>query len=334
MNELYPEIEPFNDFLLDVDCLHRLYVEQCGNVNGQPVIFIHGGPGAGCSVKDRRFFDPEKYHIILFDQRGCGRSHPHGSLADNTTSQLVADLEQIRNHLHLDKWHVFGGSWGSTLALVYAQTHAEQVCSLVLRGIFLGRPQDTDWTFSGGGGSRIFADYWQEYLATLPTAMLSQNNHVKVAYDIMTGNDKNAAEKVAQAWAKWEMRCCTLEPNDEFVRAATSDDSCWTLARHEAHYMVNNCFLTDNQILNNCDKIADIPTVIVHGRYDIVCPFDNAWLLHQQLPNSQLVISKTAGHASAEPETRHHLLNATKAMLQLSALIIRPQLCSSSIKWR
>jgi proline iminopeptidase len=315
MNQLYPEISPFKHFLLDVGQQHQLYVEQCGNPNGQPVLFIHGGPGAGCSTNDRRFFDPEKYHIILFDQRGCGRSLPFGSLADNETPILVDDIEKIRQNLNLTSWHVFGGSWGSTLALVYAQTHPASVLSLVLRGIFLGRPEDTQWTFASGGGTRIFADYWQEYTDALPDG--ENQTNVKAAYDIMIGEDKVAAERVAQAWAKWEIRCCTLEPNEAFVAALTGDDNCWTLARHEAHYMVHDCFLTDNQILANCVSIQNIPMIIVHGRYDIVCPFDNAWLLHQQLPKSELVISKTAGHASIEPETKHHLINATDKMLKL-----------------
>jgi len=321
MNEFYPEIVPFNHFLLAVDDEHQLYVEQCGNPQGQPVLFIHGGPGGGCSTNDRRFFDPEKYHIILFDQRGCGRSLPHGSLNNNNTALLVADIEAIKAHLNISQWHVFGGSWGSTLALVYAQTYSRSIKSLVLRGIFLGRPEDTQWAFSHGGGTRIFADYWQEYVdavfAAKPEAESEKQDIVRTAYEIMTGDDRVAAQKVARAWSEWEIRCCTLEPNEEFVKAATSDDACWTLARHESHFMVNGCFLTDNQILNNCAKIKNIPTIIVHGRYDAVCPFDNAWLLHQQLPGSELIISKLAGHASAEPETKHHLINATNKMLAI-----------------
>ena len=319
MNEFYPEIAPFNHFLLPIDDEHQLYIEQCGNPLGQPVLFIHGGPGGGCSANDRRFFNPEKYHIILFDQRGCGRSVPHGSLNNNNTAALVADIEKIKGHLRVSQWHVFGGSWGSTLALVYAQTHPSSITSLVLRGIFLGRPEDTQWAFSHGGGTRIFADYWQEYVNAVSAEKpeTEKQDIVQAAYDIMIGDDKVAAEKVAQAWAKWEIRCCTLEPNDEFVEALTSGDSAWTLARHEAHYMAHGCFLTDNQILANSDKIKDIPTTLVHGRYDMVCPFDNAWLLHQQLPKSTLVVSKTAGHASIEPETMHHLVAAADAMLVL-----------------
>ena len=316
MNELFPEIEPFKTELLDVGDGHQLYVEQCGNSSGQPVVFIHGGPGAGCSHTDRRFFDPHHYHIILFDQRGCGRSLPFGSLEDNTTEHLVADIERIRQHLNIDMFHVFGGSWGSTLALVYAQTHPKHVKSLVLRGIFLAREQDNRWTFDGGGGTRIFADYWEEYLNALPES--SEKGNISYAYKLMTGEDRELALKVAKAWARWELSCCTLEPNEDFLKEATTDDKCWTISRHEAHFLHHGCFLKDNQILNNTHFIMHIPIVIVHGRYDIVCPFDNAWLLHKALPQSKLVISKTAGHASIEPETSHHLVNATNAMLEVN----------------
>jgi proline iminopeptidase len=316
MNEFYPEIEPYHHQLLEVGNGHQLYVEQCGNPDGQPVLFVHGGPGGGCSTDDRRFFDPESYRIILFDQRGCGRSLPHGSLENNETSHLVADMEVIREHLDIHTWHVFGGSWGSTLGLVYAQNHPTSVKSLVMRGIFLARPEDSLWTFTGGGGAaRIFPDYWQEYIDALPGG--ESQSSIKDAYKVMIGDDKKAAMQVAKAWAMWEIRCCTLQPDADFLSHYSDDESSWTLARHEAHYMANDCFLADNEILANCDKIADIPMIIVHGRYDIVCAFDNAWLLHKQLPESKLVISETAGHASIETETKRHLLAATQQMLAL-----------------
>ena len=315
MNDFYPEIEPYQHFLLDVGDGHQLYVEQCGNPQGQSVIFIHGGPGGGCSTNDRRFFDPALYNIILFDQRGCGRSLPHGSLDNNTTADLVADIERIRQHFAIESWHVFGGSWGSTLSLVYAQQHPTAVKTLVLRGIFLGREQDTNWTFSGGGAKRIYPDYWHDYISSFPEG--EAQSSVAGAYKLMTGQDKKLAEKIARAWATWEIRCCTLLPDDDFVKAATTDEKCWSLARHEAHYMVNNCFLSDNQILNNCDKIKDIPTTIIHGRYDIVCPIDNAWTLLQQLPDAEFIISEQSGHASAEANTKSHLIDATRKMLTL-----------------
>jgi proline iminopeptidase len=313
LNQFYPEISPFNYFHLAVDDEHQIYVEQCGNPEGQPVLFIHGGPGGGCSANDRRFFDPEKYHIMLFDQRGCGRSLPHGSLKNNETSFLVSDIEKIRQYLAIEKWHVFGGSWGSTLSLVYAQSHPEQVTSLVLRGIFLGRDVDTDWTFSGGGASRIYPDFWQEYLSVLPEGTDAADT--QSIYEILIGEDKALAQRVANAWTKWEMRCCALMPDPNFVDS--TDESAWTHARHEAHYMVNDCFLSPNQILANTDKIKGIPMTIVHGRFDIVCAFDNAWLLHQALPKSRLIVSEAAGHKSSEPNTKHHLIAATQAMLSV-----------------
>jgi len=316
MNYFFPEISPFNHFILNVDEQHQVYVEQCGNPDGQSVIFIHGGPGGGCSTNDRRFFEPNKYHIILFDQRGCGRSLPHGCLDNNETQFLVADIEKIRQHLHIEQWHVFGGSWGSTLSLVYAQAHPDRVSSLVLRGIFLGREIDTNWTFSGGGATRIYPDFWHEYLSALPEG--ESQASVQAAYDILVGEDKALAQKIATAWSIWEIRCCTLVPDQAFVDAATNDQSAWTLARHEAHYMVNSCFLTPNEILANCDKIKHIPTIIVHGRFDIVCPFDNAWLLHQALPKSTLIVSESSGHASVEPNTKHHLIEATQQMLSVN----------------
>jgi proline iminopeptidase len=301
--------------MLNVDSTHSLYIEESGNPNGQAVMFLHGGPGGGCSANDRRFFDPLEYRIILFDQRGCGRSLPFGCLLDNTTDFLIQDIERRRTELSIDDWHVFGGSWGSTLSLVYAQAHPKSVNSLILRGIFLARDDDTNWAFAGGGASRLYPDYWHEYLQALPEGETLSTP--EIAYKILTADDKAAALKLAKAWAMWEIRCCTLIPDPEFVNAATDDESSWTLARHEAHYMVNQCFLSANQILDNCHKIADIPTLIVHGRYDIVCPFDNAWLLKQQLPNATLIVSEGAGHASMEPSTKHHLINATNSMLRV-----------------
>jgi len=316
MTKLYPEITPYNDFLLTVDNQHKLYVEECGNPNGEAVVFLHGGPGFGCSTNDRRFFDSKKYRIILFDQRGCGRSTPHGCLDNNDTKSIVADIEKIREKLDIQTWHVFGGSWGSTLALVYAQTHSIKVKSLVLRGIFLGRQKDIDWPFNAGGASQIFPDHWNEYLKALPNGIAESS--IEIAYDILIGEDKEAAMKLAKAWSIWEIKCCTLLPNQEYVDAASKDNAAWTLARHESHFMFNNLFLSENQILNNCDKIKDIPTTIVHGRYDIICAFDNAWTLHQHLPKSKLIISESAGHASIEPETVHHLVEATNKMVSLT----------------
>ncbi len=315
MKEFYPQIDPYDKQLLDVGDSHRLYIEQCGNPNGQPVAFIHGGPGGGSSTNDRRFFDPQRYRIILFDQRGCGRSLPHGNLENNNSQCLVADLNRVRMHLNIDRWHIFGGSWGATLALLYAQSHPQDVLSMVLRGIFLARPEDNDWTFNGGGARRIFPDYYADFLQALPPEV--HNDIIPGAYRLMLGEDKKAALAAAHAWSIWEIRCSTLRPNDAYVTANTDDQANWTLARHEAHFMANKCFLEANQILENCHKIVHIPCSIVHGRYDVVCPFDQAWLLHQELPLSKLIISETAGHASTEPETKAQLIAATDKMLLL-----------------
>ena len=315
MNDFYPEIENYNDFLLDVDHVHKLYVQECGNPKGQPVLFIHGGPGLGCSANDRRFFDPEKYRIVLFDQRGCGKSLPYASLENNESKFLISDIEQIREKLDIDTWHIFGGSWGSTLALLYAQAFPSRVKSLVLRGIFLAREEDTAWAFNKEGANRIYPDYWDTYLESLPTSC--EKSYVKRAYDVLLGEDKDQALKLAKAWSTWEIACCTLLPNKEFLEACTGDESAWTLARHETHYMYNKFFIKENEILENIHKIKDIPTAIIHGRYDVICPFDNAWLLHKNLNNSELFISNSSGHASIEEENRHNLIEASNKMLNL-----------------
>lgn len=315
MNDFYPEIENYNDFLLDVDHVHKLYVQECGNPKGQPVLFIHGGPGLGCSANDRRFFDPEKYRIVLFDQRGCGKSLPYASLENNESKFLISDIEQIREKLDIDTWHIFGGSWGSTLALLYAQAFPSKVKSLVLRGVFLAREEDTSWAFNKEGANRIYPDYWDKYLESLPKS--SEKSYVKRAYDVLIGEDKDQALKLAKAWSTWEIACCTLLPNKEFLEACTGDESAWTLARHETHYMYNKFFIKENEILENIHKIKDIPTAIIHGRYDVICPFDNAWLLHKNLNNSELFISNSSGHASIEEENRHNLIEASNKILNL-----------------
>lgn len=313
-DQFYPAISPYQTNYLQVDGLHSIYVEQCGNPNGVPILFVHGGPGGGCSNRDRQFFNPDYFRIILFDQRGCGRSTPHGELTDNTTGHLVDDIEAIRAFCGIDQWHLFGGSWGSTLSLVYAQTHPTKVLSLTLRGIWLARQQDIDWPFNGQGGNRVFPEMWQALVDTVDAA--PGTPIVDAAYAIMTSNDADHARKVAKAWAMWEISCCTLEPNAQYLAEATGDDEAWTLARHEAHFMVNRCFIAPNFILDNVDKLANIPVTIVHGRYDMVCPVDQAIALANALPHATLSISSNAGHASAEPKTRAALINATNAIMQ------------------
>ncbi len=297
MQTLYPEIKPYARHELAVAEPHVLYVDESGNANGLPVVFIHGGPGAGCDALSRRFFDPNLYRIVTFDQRGCGRSTPHASLDNNSTWDLVADLERIREHLGIDKWVLFGGSWGSTLALAYAQSHPERVHALLLRGIFLCRPQDFHW-FYQEGASRLFPDYWEDYLAPIPAE--ERGDLMQAFYKRLTGPDQIAQMHAAKAWSTWEGRTATLRPNPQVVERFSDAHRALSIARIECHYFVNNAFLDADQLLRDMPKIAHLPGLIVHGRYDLICPLDNAYALHQAWPNSELQIIRDAGHAASE----------------------------------
>lgn len=297
MQTLYPEIKPYARHELAVTEPHVLYVDESGYADGLPVVFIHGGPGAGCDALSRRFFDPNLYRIVTFDQRGCGRSTPHASLDNNTTWDLVADLERIREHLGIDKWVLFGGSWGSTLALAYAQTHPERVHALLLRGIFLCRPQDFQW-FYQEGASRLFPDYWEDYLAPIPAD--ERGDLMQAFYKRLTGQDQIAQMHAAKAWSTWEGRTATLRPNSQVVERFSDSHRALSIARIECHYFVNNAFLDADQLLRDMPKIAHLPGLIVHGRYDVICPLDNAYALHQAWPNSELQIIRDAGHAASE----------------------------------
>lgn len=314
MPTLYPPINPYVTHHFDVDAPHRLYVEECGNPNGIPVVFLHGGPGSGCEPYHRSFFDPERYRIVLFDQRGCGRSSPHAELEGNTTQALVSDMELIRNRLDIDKWVVFGGSWGSTLGLVYAETHPERVLGLILRGIFLCRPQEIHW-FYQEGASRLFPDYWQDYLKPIPEA--ERNMLVPAFYKRLTSDNEVERMAAAKAWSIWEGRCATLLPSKTVTDHFGDPFTALSLARIECHYFMNNSFLSDNQILNDADKLRDIPGIIVHGRYDVVCPIENAWQLQQRWPSSELQIIADSGHSASEPNTTAALVKATDAMARL-----------------
>lgn len=307
----YPDIKPYKTQMLAVDNTHELYIEESGNPDGLPVLFVHGGPGAGCSKQDRCFFDPEKYHIILFDQRGSGRSKPHASLTDNSTQHLVADIEKIREQLGIEQWVLFGGSWGSTLSLVYAETHTERVLGLILRGIFLCRPQDIHW-FYQHGASLVFPDYWEDFLHPIPAA--EQDNLLQAYYQRLTGSNELAKMACAKAWSLWEGHCATLRPNHDVVDTFSDPHLALSLARIEAHYFMHDAFLTDNQILANAGKLEGIPGIIVHGRYDMICPLDNAFALHQIWHDSELHIVRDAGHASREPSIIDALIRATRAM--------------------
>jgi len=311
MRGLYPEIEPTLQWSLAVEAPHELYIEECGNPDGIPVLFLHGGPGAGCVSYHRRFFDPAIYHIILFDQRGAGQSTPHAKLEGNTTQALISDIEAIREKLAIEQWLLFGGSWGSTLALVYAQAHPQRVFGLILRGIFLCRPQDIHW-FYQQGASRIFPEYWEQYLA--PVAEADRDDMVNAYYKLLTSDDEPTRLEAARAWSLWEGHTISLLPCKETEQTFASAKFALAMARIECHYFMNQCFLEDNQILNNVDKIADIPAIIVHGRYDVVCPVDQALALHAAWPQAELQVVANAGHAASEPAIIDALVSATRDM--------------------
>jgi proline iminopeptidase len=309
MRTLYPEIEAFDTGTLAVDDRHTLYYEQCGNPHGKPVVLLHGGPGAGCSAKMRRFHNPVKYRIVLFDQRGSGRSTPHADLIDNTTWDLVADIEQLRTRLGIDKWQVFGGSWGSTLALAYAQRHPQCVTELVLRGIFMLRRWELEW-FYQQGASRLFPEAWAHYISAIPES--ERDDMIGAFHRRLTSDDEATRLAAARAWSVWEGATSFLNADPDFVSGHEDAAFALAFARIENHYFVNGGFFeVEDQLLRDADKITDIPGVIVHGRYDVVCPIQNAWELHQAWPKSELMISPTSGHSAFEAENIDALVRAT-----------------------
>ncbi|GAB3104861.1 prolyl aminopeptidase [Aestuariicella hydrocarbonica] len=311
MHILYPDIKPFQTQMLPVSDGHVIYLEQSGNAEGIPVLFVHGGPGAGCHRQDRSFFDPERYRIILFDQRGCGRSEPHTSLEHNTTQTLIADMEAIRLHLGIERWVLFGGSWGSTLSLVYAQTYPRRVMGMILRGVFLCRADDIGW-FYQSGASRIFPDYWEDFVHPIPE---SEHGNLLAAYHKrLTGSNELAKMSCAKAWALWEAHCATLRPNLDVLEAFSDPHLALAMACIEAHYFMHAGFLEENQILNHAADLDGIPGIIVHGRYDMICPLDNAQSLHHVWHDSELHIIRDAGHSACEPSIVDALIRATRAM--------------------
>jgi proline iminopeptidase len=306
---LYPAIEPYRQGMLEAGQGHQLYWEECGNPGGKPVVFLHGGPGAGCDARARRFFDPARYRIVLVDQRGCGRSLPHASLEHNTTWDLVADIEKLRRQLGIASWQVFGGSWGSTLALAYAETHPAQVTELVLRGIFMLRQRELDW-FYQSGASAMYPDRWEEYVAPIPPA--ERGNLMRAFHRRLTGTDRAAALAAARAWAVWEGSTSYLLMDDDTVRKWGQDEFALAVARIECHYFVHRGFLkSESQLLENLDRIRHIPAVIVQGRHDVVCPMFTAWDLHRAWPEAEFRVVGDAGHSAFEPGITDELVRAT-----------------------
>lgn len=315
MREFYPVIEAFNQFRLRVSDLHELYVEEAGNPRGLPVLFVHGGPGGGISPDHRRYFDPAVYRVILFDQRGSGQSTPCAELRENTTWDLVNDMEKIRQHLGIERWHVFGGSWGSTLALTYAIKHPSRVTALILRGIFLCRPSEIAW-FYQNGASQLFPDVWESYVAPVPENQ--RGDFVKAYYGLLTHADPAVRLKAAKAWSKWEAATSRLIVDPHAVDEFDDPEYALSFARIECHYFINNAFFpSDNWILENISAIRHIPGWIVQGRYDVVCPARSAWDLHRAWPEANFYIVPDAGHAASEPGTRSSLLEATDAARKL-----------------
>lgn len=314
---LYPPIEPYTQHSLQVDHLHSLYIEESGNPGGQPVLFVHGGPGGGCTPNHRRFFNPDEYRIILFDQRGCGKSRPHACLTNNTTAHLIEDIDKIRRYLGIDRWLLFGGSWGSTLSLLYAQAYPERVCGLILRGIFLCREQDIQW-FYQQGANRFFPEYWQDYIA--PIEPDKQDNLVEAYYELLTSEDEVARMRAAEAWSVWEGRTSTLETDPELVDHFGDPYHALAMARIECHYFKHRAFIEDNQILKHAYCLRQIPTTIVQGRYDMVCPVNQAMELAQRLPDASLVICNHAGHSTQEPEIQSALVAATDDFIPVGSV--------------
>ena len=312
-NKLFPPIEPYETGFLKKG-KHEIYYEQCGNPKGKPAIFLHGGPGGGCGSLSRRFFDPKKYRIILFDQRGCGRSKPHTCLEDNTTWHLIEDIETIRERLSIKKWLVFGGSWGSTLAIAYAQKYPNNVSQMVLRGIFMLRQKELQW-FYQYGASEMYPEAWQGFLKEIHEN--ERDNLIEAYRKIFYGKNKEKQLSAAKAWSKWEASCSFINHNPDAVKESINAEFALAFALIENHYFVNKGFLeNENQLLDNIDIIRNIPTIIIQGRYDVVCPPTTAYELHSKWPESELVIAPFSGHSAFEKEITHELIKATNKFIQ------------------
>ena len=309
VRELYPEISPYKEGMLKVSALHSVHWEECGNPDGKPVVFLHGGPGGGIDPAHRRYFDPKKWRVILFDQRGCGKSTPYAELRENTTWDLVADIEKLRVLMGVERWVVFGGSWGSTLALAYAERHPERVKALILRGIFALRRRELLW-FYQDGTSLLYPDAFEPYRDHIPED--ERGDMMAAYYRRLTSEDRAVRMAAAKAWSVWEGATSKLLPDPALMDKFAEDKHAEAFARIECHYFVNKGFFEhDDQLIHDASRLAGIPGVIIHGRYDVVCPLETAWLLHKAWPGSELKISADSGHAMSEPANRTALLDAT-----------------------
>lgn len=317
----YPHIIPYSTHYLKVDDVHTLYVEESGNSAGLPVVYCHGGPGFGCDADNRRYFDPELYRIILFDQRGAGKSTPFAEIKNNFTQALVSDMEKIRDHLGIEAWVVFGGSWGSTLGLLYAETFPERVLALIVRGIFLARNEDIRWFFSGGGTQYVFPDHWRDFYEFIPPQ--ERNDLLAAYYKRLTSRDETMKLKAALAWVTWQATCALLRPSAELLTYVQEPRVAVSAALLEAHYYSKGCFLNPNQILENAHRLQSIPVTIIHGRYDMIFNVKNAWDLHLALPGSTLEIIADGGHAALDPPITQALVKATKAIAQMLRVPIK-----------
>lgn len=315
MRTLFDPIEVYDQGMLQVSSIHKIYYEQSGNPNGKPVVFLHGGPGGGTDPMYRRFFDPATYRIVIFDQRGSGQSEPFACLEENTTWDLVSDIEKLREHLSIEKWVVFGGSWGSTLSLAYAETHPDRTVALVLRGIFLCRPKEIKWFYQEGADA-IFPDVWEDYLNLIPVE--ERGDMLTAYYKRLTSEDEKTRLDAARAWSIWEGSTSKLIPSKSLIDSFGEPEKALPLARIECHYFMNNAFFSsDNYLIENIDKIRHIPAVIVQGRYDVVCPIMSAWELHRAWPEAKLEIVPDAGHSATEAGIIDGLVRATEEFKSL-----------------
>ncbi|MEE9413289.1 MAG: prolyl aminopeptidase [Methylococcales bacterium] len=312
MKPLYPPLEPFSSFTLEVDGVHRIYVEQCGNPEGLPVIYLHGGPASGCKPDHRCFFNPDIYRIILFDQRGCGRSEPFGELQNNTTQHLLEDMESIREHLRIQQWVLFGGSWGATLALLYTQQYRAAVSAMILRGTFLARESDLSW-FAGNGANWIYPEMWEVFMSTI-----NHNRHatdaMQVFFDCLWGDDQQLQLNAALGWSIWGAQVALGNEFDLSTFPESADTAMLKQVRIEAHYAKADYFLSENQILKHCAGLQEIPAIIIHGRQDFVCPLESAWKLHKQLPKSHYICLPNTGHIAKGDEMIDALIQATDTL--------------------